>query len=251
MYHLGPHKAKWFNWEDPILNIEYLINTLFCKFAWLDTEKLNNSPIEFIIPVTWSDDHKPYYFSNKDDWPETIWIKSHEDILKVLEATCCVPRMYKSDVEIYWKRYYDWAFSSPLPVSHERIGDSDLILVILTNPREIWWEISSNERKLFKLLNPLLWDALEKWLEARIEDMKKVEEMEKNWQAIVISPDSAIPQFDNSYEAAVKTSKKWLEAVLEDAKLKSAIQKIMKSEKWEFYSSEYGQKTLDWTLKFE
>jgi predicted patatin/cPLA2 family phospholipase len=240
----------WFNWIDPILNIDYLVQDLFWKLAKIDTKSLLRSPIEYIVPVTNAGSHIPQYFSNKGDWINTIAIKSHEDVFKILEATCCVPRMYKPSVNIYWEEYYDWAFSSPLPVDHNRIWDSDIIIVILTNPFNEIWVFGSLEKKLFRLFNPLLWDALEKWFEARFEAMQKIKELEKNGQAIVIAPALNLSQFDNSFSTVRKNAKLWFQAVIENKKLKQRIEDVLSSQKWGFYSESYWNDDHDWTTCF-
>ncbi len=83
-----------------VLNVDYLVDEVFKSKVVLNTNKIKNSDIKLVVSATDIESWEVKYFSNKDD------------ILKALKCSKALPVAYNRVVELDWRRYIDWAFSS-------------------------------------------------------------------------------------------------------------------------------------------
>lgn len=110
-----------------ILNVDYLIDTIFKKLEPLDISRVLASPIEWYIPVTDYETGIPRYLSAKDGL----------DPFEILRATSAVPIFYGKKVPLLGKRYIDGEVGPTLEdhVKKAReLGVTRLLLVQHTAP---------------------------------------------------------------------------------------------------------------------
>lgn len=90
-----------------ILDIDYIVDKIFKKKDKLNIEKLDSSPINYLVASTNNETGKVEYFSNKD----------HIDILEAMRASMALPVVYNKIVKIKDKSYLDTPLSCSINTS--------------------------------------------------------------------------------------------------------------------------------------
>ena len=80
-----------------VMDIDYLVDTVFKKLAPLNIESIEKSPIEYYIPITNALTGKTKYVNRKDK----------VDIFEVLRATKAIPVFFGKKVELPWGEFVD------------------------------------------------------------------------------------------------------------------------------------------------
>lgn len=111
-----------------IMDIDYLIDTVFKIKAPLDTEQIYSSKINFLIPTTNYYTGDIRYYSNQN----------HDDIFEALRATKAMPIIYGKRVSIDGEEYCDSLLTSNTDAHIKKaieLGATHLIIVNTGNPQ--------------------------------------------------------------------------------------------------------------------
>lgn len=120
-----------------VVDVDYLIDTVFKKQEVLDVEKIQNSTIHWFIPMSDFDTGYTQYVNAKDKL----------DLFEVLRATMAIPLAFGRKIPISGKRYIDGEFGPTLQdhVTHAlHHGAKRILLLNHTSP----WNFIS--RSVFK-----------------------------------------------------------------------------------------------------
>jgi predicted patatin/cPLA2 family phospholipase len=105
-----------------VIDIDYLIDSVFKKIEPLDEKLIYTSKIDYLVPVTNADSGEVRYFTNKDG----------SDIFEVMRATKAMPVLFNKKVAINGKRYCDTQLASSayfnIPKALE-LGATHIIIV--------------------------------------------------------------------------------------------------------------------------
>ena len=106
-----------------IIDIDYIIDTIFKKKIPLNIKNLKNSKTKFIVPVTDIETGNLKYFNNRSKY----------DFFEILRAGMAAPFSYNKSVTIGKRLYFDGAYGDPIPVSVNGIKGSKKIIIITRN----------------------------------------------------------------------------------------------------------------------
>lgn len=106
-----------------VMNLDYLIETVFSRAEPLDLEALRTTPTQFFISATDCATGSPHFFENHRD-----------PILPALKASAALPIAYRGPVTIGDRAYIDGGASVPIPLQKALEEGCDDILLILTRP---------------------------------------------------------------------------------------------------------------------
>ncbi len=106
-----------------IMDLDYLIDDVFCIRQPLDIGSLQRSATDFYITATHCESGKATYFHNRRD-----------PILKALKASSAIPIAYRQPVIIDNQPYLDGGLSDPIPIQKAIEAGCEEIYVVLTRP---------------------------------------------------------------------------------------------------------------------
>jgi len=178
-----------------LMDVDYLIDTVFKKKAPLSENKIRNSRIRFFVPLTNANNDGGSYFDN-----HTYTKNTDVDFFEILRASMAVPLMYNKTITINNEEYFDGAFFDTLPLGIPEIRDSKKI-IILTKPDDInvisYWlkagirlfsyRMSRQIRKSYFAHNKRI-----------SEFYKKCFELEKQGNTLLIKPKRIFHTFNNN-----------------------------------------------------
>ena len=212
---LNKEFLNWFGLlKGRLLNLDYLVDYLMKEKIPLDIEKLKNSNTLFYIPVTKYKTASPSFFSNKQ--------LDEDELFKAIKASMALPVAYDKPVKIRNAFYVDGGLTVPIPVEpiYKAHNEVKNVIVISTKPKDyrhrnpfllslLFWYKS---RKLPKALKEVMSER-KKYHE---EAWKKVRELQKDRNVIVIRPKEELPigKYDNNKERIESTIKQGVEDVL-------------------------------------
>lgn len=105
-----------------VIDIDYLIDEVFKKQDILDKEKVFNSSINFLVPLTNAETGRVKYFSNR----------SKINIFEVMRATKALPILFNKSIRIQGKHYCDSYMATSLrhnALKAIELGADKLIIV--------------------------------------------------------------------------------------------------------------------------
>ncbi len=109
-----------------IIDIDYLIDTVFGKQDVLDTDAVNKSKIDLYIGATDVSTGLPFYFSNR----------TNDDIFEALRASSAMPMVYRKKVKIKDSSYIDGAISANISENiskAKQLGATKIIVIDTVN----------------------------------------------------------------------------------------------------------------------
>lgn len=109
--------------EKSVMDLDYLIDDVFCLRQPLDIAGLQKSTTDFYITATHCGSGKATYFHNRRD-----------PILKALKASSAIPIAYRQPVIIDGQPYLDGGLSDPIPIQKAIDAGCEEIYVVLTRP---------------------------------------------------------------------------------------------------------------------
>jgi len=188
---------------NPILNVDYLIDTVFKQQDRLNVEALRSAPTELFIPVTNYQTGEETYFSNHDD----------VDLFDVLRATKAIGIFYGKTVEIAGQKYVDGALSVPLGITRALEAGATDIIVISTRPKGFSRSFSASERLITHLFTRHWPESLRRKAEGYPDTYnsfmdivrKELEKKERN--IVLIQPASPVAagRLDNSRKSLLRS----------------------------------------------
>ena len=123
--------------NDPIYDIDYLVDDIFKIQFPLDLEKIRSSPITIFFPVEDADTGELVYFSNRPNmilYRNGIKIEIQDmfryDIYKLIKAASAAPFVYDRPVFLGNRRFIDAAASEPFAFDLPLISTLPKIIVL-------------------------------------------------------------------------------------------------------------------------
>ena len=163
------------------LSLDYLYDTLSKEDGEdpLDYRTFAKSDIIYRAVATKSSDGTPHYFTEKD-----FALNDYSP----LKASCCLPIACKG-VVIGDEKYYDGGMSDPVPFRKAFEDGCDKVLVILTKPRQDYYN-PMRYTSLLKALYPkdVLVPLAETLHERYRQAIEEVEKLEKEGKAFILEP---------------------------------------------------------------
>jgi len=171
-----------------IMDIDYLIDTVFKKQDVLDVSEIRRSKIKFFITTTNAATGETVYFSNHDN----------VDIFEVLRASCAAPLVFNKLVKIDGGRYLDGAIGSPLDKNIQKAKNegAEIIIAIDNADRSTLSNLPLKTYAFFK----------NKGLSRKIKEYCAYSPGMHDASVIIISPSQKLPihTLDNNREDILK-----------------------------------------------
>ena len=166
------------------LNLRYIYGTLSNSDGEdpLDYPAMVKSGKNLCVVATSAETGEPFYFG-LDDF--------HQDDYRPLDASSCIPIINKP-VEVNGVRFFDGAFSDPIPVQKAFDDGCDKVVVILTRPKD-YYRDPNRDRPMELMLKRDYPEFAEKAVH-RAEIYNKELNLAKYYQregkAIIVAPDT-------------------------------------------------------------
>ncbi len=151
-----------------VMDLDYLIHTVFREQQPLDVEAIRKSRTRFFIVATDCETGLPKYFDSRRD---PIWT--------ALKASAALPIAYRHPVVIDRKTYIDGGVSDPVPLQKAIDEGCDEIYLILTRP-----EGYRKKPPFFHILPRLYqkkYPKLAELFQTRYRDYNQLMERIENW----------------------------------------------------------------------
>ena len=167
-----------------IMNEEFCFNRIVNELDPVDFETYRNSPIEFYAVVTNVETGKPEYVKLDD--------LENKESLEYLRASGSMPFVSKL-VIINNKKYLDGGISDSIPIEKIMSMGYDKIIVVLTRPRGYQKKKSNTMfTKIYYKQYPKFVETIENRYKKYNEEVKKVEELEKEGEIFAIRPSTLV-----------------------------------------------------------
>lgn len=182
----NPRYASFKSWltTGSYFGMDFLFGELPQTLEPFDWGTCKNNPCEFKIGTTDAETGQPVYFDKSD----------LDDKFTIIRASCSLPLFSPA---ILWKgrAYYDGGVVDPIPAKQALKDGCDFIIVVLTQPRGFQKEPQKGIPLFKKVLRkyPHLVEAMKNRHLVYNNELKYVEELEKEEKALVIAPHSNLP----------------------------------------------------------
>jgi len=211
-----------------IIDIDYIVDTIFKKKMPLNTKKLKESKTKFIIPATDLTTGKVRYFNNNSKY----------DFFEILRAGMAMPFLYNKSVKIGKKEYFDGAYGDPFPLSVGGIKNSKRIIIVTRDMTFI--------NKIERVVSRIFKSKFEKGKYSALDHregiykrkMKEIRLLNKDKNTIVIEIKKNYPMFDNRKETLKRLKKTGYSDTVNNKEVAELIETMKKSKKKEFYFSD-------------
>lgn len=209
--------------KEPILNIDFLVDELVRKRFPFNENLFKNSKIKIHIPVLRDNDGENVYFSNRDN----------VDSFELMRATCAVPYFYGKKVKIDDYSYVDGTMADTFGLNKALELKPENLLVILTEPLNIYSKIPSFLIKRFielflkkepVIVRQKIWKSLINYN----NDRKNLLKLKKEINICIIAPKYELPisRLGMSYRLARRTLNNGYKHVLRSKELERFISGI-------------------------
>ncbi|MDE6779929.1 MAG: patatin family protein [Ruminococcus sp.] len=168
-----------------IFEAEFCYHEVPEKLDVFDTERYNNSPMEFWIVCTDVETGKPVYHKS---------VRMNYNELEWLRASASMPLVSRA-VEIDGKKFLDGGISDSIPLRFMEKSGYDRNVVILTQPRNYVKPPSSTARRLKPLFRsyPNLAKAMNNRHKMYNAELEYIRRSEQAGKALVIAPPEKLP----------------------------------------------------------
>lgn len=117
----------------PILNIDYLIDTISKEQLPLDFKTFNDSGIKYYIPLRNAENGNLKYIDNTNDF----------DLYEVMRAATAVPLAYGKEIQLGEKKYIDGFYGLHIETLITKAIDEGATTVIAIDCSPVWSELET------------------------------------------------------------------------------------------------------------
>ncbi|OGG56752.1 hypothetical protein A3D71_03690 [Candidatus Kaiserbacteria bacterium RIFCSPHIGHO2_02_FULL_55_20] len=213
-----------------VVDIDYMIDTVFKRRFPLDPIALKSSPVRCIIPVE-------SYRTGKIEYIDAT--ESPFDIFEVLRASSAVPIVYHKLVTLGNEKYFDPYFTEPLSLENSYVCGSRKI-IILSKPRT---RVSLRSARIAELWRPALPRRIYRTLHEsdarRNAMMDTCDSLEKDGDVIIAPAALYGKNLDNRPAVIADLFHRGYEDALANEPLKKLIAELKARPRSDFYFPAY------------
>lgn len=167
-----------------VMDLDFLIHTVFRELEPLNVEAIRNSPTRFFIVATDCETGQPVYFDNRSG-----------SILNALKASAAMPLAYRHPVVIENRTYLDGGLSDPIPIQRVIDEGCEEIYLLLTRmegyrKKPLFMNLLP---RIYRKKYPQLAELLERRHEEYNETILRIEKGDFPARLIIIRPQAKLP----------------------------------------------------------
>src|SRR3989344_4881632 len=182
--------SPWRFWR--MMDVDYLVDTIFRQLEPLDVEKVRSSNISWHIPITDYETGRPRYMSAHDD----------ADIFEILRASEAIPLYYGKKIPLLGRQYVDGELGPRLEDHIKKAMKLGATKILLINHSSPWVGFKKAAVEVYSLLcTPGMREAIVRDIG---EDVAHIESAYGNM--LVVSPtELPVGSIENDKEKLIAT----------------------------------------------